>query len=139
MRSKREFHSRPPRPLRQRRLRDFLLMSRPPLLSQEGSGAPVAKPPSECPRSAPFSYPLYLIRQIRFPPSSDTSTEPSGVTVTPTGRPHLLFCEGSTTKPVRKSSTAPGFPFWNGIKATLAPFVVERFQEPCRATNNPLR
>jgi hypothetical protein len=33
-------HSGPPRPLHQRRLRDFFLMSRPPLLFQEGSGAP---------------------------------------------------------------------------------------------------
>src|SRR5215831_2660471 len=40
------FHSRPPRPLRQRRLRDFFLMSRPPLLCQEGSGAPNSFTPS---------------------------------------------------------------------------------------------
>ena len=30
---------RPPRPLHQRRLRDILLMSRPPLLGEEGSGS----------------------------------------------------------------------------------------------------
>src|SRR5215468_6933179 len=84
-------------------------------------------------------YPLYRILQIRFPPSSETSTEPSGVTVTPTGLPHLLFFSGSTTKPVRKSSIIPGFPLWKGTKMTFAPFVVERFQDPCNATNNPLR
>src|SRR5262245_35848148 len=76
-----------------------------------------------------LSYPLYRILQMRFPPSSETSTEPSAVTVTPTGLPHLLFFEGSTTKPVRKSSICPGLPFWNGTKMTFAPFVVERFHE----------
>src|SRR5215467_10983404 len=40
------FHSGPPRPLHQRRLRDFFLMSRPPLLCQEGSSAPNSFPPS---------------------------------------------------------------------------------------------
>src|SRR5262245_6918001 len=56
-------------------------------------------------------YPIYRIRHMRFPPSSDTSREPSGATVTPVGRPHLLFAFGSTTNPVRKSSIAPGLPF----------------------------
>ena len=36
---------------------------------------------------------------MRLPPSSDTRTEPSGATVTPTGRPHLVLAAGSTTKP----------------------------------------
>src|SRR5262245_26554657 len=56
-------------------------------------------------------YPIYRMRQMRFPPSSDTSREPSGATVTPVGRPHLLFAFGSRTNPVRKSSIAPGLPF----------------------------
>ncbi len=34
------------------------------------------------------SYPV-TNRQIRFPPSSEINTEPSGATVTPTGRPHF--------------------------------------------------
>src|SRR5215467_13620713 len=48
------------RPLRQRRLRDFFLMSRPPLLCQEGCGTPNSftlslKPPTDITWTGSFS------------------------------------------------------------------------------------
>jgi len=64
-------------------------------------------------------YPLYLIRQIFFPPSSDTRMLPSGNCITATGRPHTSRDSGEIIQPVRNSRTGPlGLPSRNGIKAT---------------------
>jgi hypothetical protein len=64
-------------------------------------------------------YPLYLIRQIFFPPSSDTRMLPSGNCITATGRPHTSRDSGEIIQPVRNSRTGPlGLPFLNGINAT---------------------
>src|ERR1700758_3599372 len=43
-------------------------------------------------------FPVYAILQIEFEPSSVTSSEPSGATVIPPGRPHTL--PSGRTKPV---------------------------------------
>src|SRR5215469_7180547 len=57
---RRRSHSRPPRPLLKRRLRDFFLMSRPPLLCQEGSGAPNSFTPAS---TAPTRTPSLVLQQ----------------------------------------------------------------------------
>src|SRR6185503_1802999 len=84
-----------------------------------------------------------VILQIRLPLSSETRSAPSGATVTPTGRPHcwtgVPFSPVLARKPVRKSSLGPGFPFTIGKNTTRYPEATVRFQEPCSATNPPLR
>ena len=63
-------------------------------------------------------FPLYDTRQIEPLPSSLTSSEPSCVTATPTGRPQTLL--SSPTKPTRKSSYAPvGLPSFITRRTTL--------------------
>src|SRR6188474_2196395 len=68
-------------------------------------------------------YRLALIFQIRFDASSETSSEPSRATVTPTGRPHTSigdpFSPVIVRKPPRKSSSGPGFPLFIGKNTTL--------------------
>src|SRR5262245_9809423 len=84
-----------------------------------------------------------LILQIRFPLSSETSSEPSRAVVTPTGRPHCSIGDSPepslARKPVRKSSIGPGLPSAIGKKTTLYPEATDRFHEPCSATKPPLR
>ena len=58
-----------------------------------------------------FHFPLYTILQIEFEPSSVTSSDPSGATVIPTGRPHTVPL--GVTNPVTKSSYSPlACPVW---------------------------
>src|ERR1700724_836205 len=78
-------------------------------------------------------FPVYLIRQTDFEPSSVTSSEPSRATVTPTGRPQT--CPLSTTNPVMKSSYSPfACPdLSSGTRINSYPTRTERFQEPCSA------
>src|SRR5688572_13073569 len=63
------------------------------------------------------------IFQIRFEASSETSSEPSRATSTPTGRPHRRMSVPSAPvlvrNPVRKSSIGPGFPLFIGKNTTL--------------------
>src|SRR5215475_4423468 len=84
-----------------------------------------------------------LIFQILLLPSSDTSRLPSAATVTPTGRPQRSSgtppSPSLMMNPVMKSSSGPGFPFVIGKNATRYPDAIERFHEPCSATNAPLR
>src|SRR5262245_60697389 len=83
------------------------------------------------------------ILQIRLPLSSETSSAPSGATVTPTGRPHcstgVLFSPVLARNPVMKSSIGPGLPFVIGKNTTRYPAATVRFHDPCNATNPPLR
>ena len=64
-------------------------------------------------------YDLYEIRQILLPPSSDTSSDPSGSCNKPTGRPQTSRFSGASMNPV-KNSFGPlcGLPPLNGMKAT---------------------
>src|ERR1700680_673595 len=77
--------------------------------------------------------PLELIRQMDCDPSSVTSSEPSGATVTPTGLPQT--CPLSTAKPVMKSSYAPVArpDLSSGTRISSYPTRTDRFQEPCSA------
>ena len=63
-------------------------------------------------------FPVYATRQMLFDPSSVTSSEPSGATVIPTGRPQTL--PSTVTKPVTKSSYSPlAWPVWcSGTRIT---------------------
>jgi hypothetical protein len=71
------------------------------------------------PQPAPAPYPRYLIRQIFFPPSSETRMLPSGNCMIPTGRPHTSRDSGEIIQPVRNSRTGPlGLPPSNGMKPT---------------------
>jgi hypothetical protein len=63
--------------------------------------------------------PLYRMRQIFFPPSSETRMLPSGNCIIATGRPHTSRESGEIIQPVKNSCTGPlGFPSWNGRKPT---------------------
>src|SRR6185436_11771762 len=88
-------------------------------------------------------YFLTLTFQITFEPSSDTSSEPSRATVTPTGRPHASmaapFSPLLTIMLLTKSSIGPGRPLAIGTNTTLYPAAAERFHDPWSATNAPLR
>ncbi len=65
-------------------------------------------------------YPPYEMRQIFFPPSSVRSSEPSGSSRSPTGRPHTSFFSGASMNPERKSCGGPaGRPSLKGMKTTL--------------------
>ena len=65
-------------------------------------------------------YPPYEMRQIFFPPSSVKSSEPSGSSRSPTGRPHTSFFSGASMNPERKSCGGPaGRPSLKGMKTTL--------------------
>jgi hypothetical protein len=69
--------------------------------------------------SRPESYfSVYATRQMVFDPSSVTSSDPSGATVIPTGRPQTLPL--GSTNPVTKSSYSPlAWPVWcNGTRIT---------------------
>ena len=63
-------------------------------------------------------FPVYTIRQIVFEPSSVTSSDPSGATVIPTGRPQTF--PSGVTNPVTKSSYSPlAWPVWcSGTRIT---------------------
>lgn len=62
----------------------------------------------------------YLDTEMRYTtcaPSSENSSEPSGATVTPTGRPFTLPFFGSGTSPVRNGCGSPeGWPSLKGTK-----------------------
>src|SRR5688572_919555 len=71
----------------------------------------------------------YAMRHIVPLASSVISKAPSRATATPTGRPQTL--RSVVTNPVRKSSYRPvGIPLFNGIRTTLYPVRVARFQDP---------
>ena len=62
---------------------------------------------------------FFETRHTTLPTSSETSTEPSLATATPTGRPSTSFWCGLGSKPVRKlSGLALGSPFSKGTKIT---------------------
>ena len=64
-------------------------------------------------------YDLYESRQILLPPSSDTSSDPSGSCSKPTGRPQTSRFSGASMNPVKNSFGPPcGLPPLNGMKAT---------------------
>src|SRR5258707_14600336 len=63
-------------------------------------------------------FPAWLTLQMEFEASSLTSSEPSGATVIPTGRPQT--CPSGSTNPVRKSWYSPvALPLWcKGMRMT---------------------
>src|SRR5574337_142728 len=59
-------------------------------------------------------------RQITLPTSSDTSSDPSLETATPTGRPSTDFALGLGSKPLRKlTGLAVGSPSLKGTNTTI--------------------
>ena len=76
-------------------------------------------PPGNSTVSSHSIYHVPVTRQITSPTSSATRSEPSGPSVTPTGRPYDCRSSGER-KPLRISRAGPeGRPFSKGTKTTL--------------------
>src|SRR3954464_10660074 len=94
--------------------------------------APPAPTPIHQRAVAVRALPPALTRQTAPFQSSETSTDPSFISITSTGRPTKLLL---SRKPVRNGSIAPALPsFLMFTSTTSPPSLVVLFQEPWRAT-----